>query len=363
MPLPLASSPVPLLAMTGMGYSQALFERLGKGRDHALHLYRQFWRLGGRNGLRPLFDHATSLHEQLCSETDFHLPELRAVKELGDARKLLIATEDGFEVESVLLPMQHGITLCISSQVGCSRACRFCETGRMGLLRQLRTDEMVAQLFLANQLLAREGEGELSASKVDNLVFMGMGEPMDNYDAVIGAVRIATDLHATAMSQRSITLSTSGVIEGIEKLSREKDVAVNLAVSLSAASDAKRNWLMPINRRYPLKELYKAIVNYTEKSGKGVMIAYVMIDSINDSLEEAEELAAYLRGLQVKVNLIPYNPQSRDPFAPSSAEQIDQFAAVLRDKGYKVLLRHTKGRAIQAGCGQLGNVALRRTKA
>jgi 23S rRNA (adenine2503-C2)-methyltransferase len=196
--------------------------------------------------------------------------------------------------------------------------------------------------------------------EIRNIVFMGMGEPFDNYDAVMRAVAVFTDTGGLGFGPSRISISTSGRVDGIEKMTREADPALNLAVSVNAPSDEVRNRIMPVNRKWTMAELKSAMLNYCAHPRREILIEYVLLKGINDSLDNADELAEYLRDLKVKVNLIPYNPQSRDRFAPPEEEQREAFLKRMRSHGYQTLLRGTKGQQIMAACGQLGNVEVRK---
>ncbi len=341
---------LPIFSLTHDAYAKAVRERLGRGHDHAILLYKELFQSGYLEGRSPAFANAGRLLEEMVAIT--HWPLLPITKECseGETKKFLIKTYDGLEVESVLVPMQAGGTLCISSQVGCRMGCTFCETGRMGLLRNLSVEEIVSQVFAARH---RQG------MRIRNLVFMGMGEPFDNYETVIEATRVLQDPMGCAFGKRQITISTSGSIPGIERLMEEKD-APNLAVSLNAPNNQIRNRLMPINRTHPMESLYETMRLYGEKTKREIFIAYVLIEEENDSLAHADELANYLEGLNVKINLIPYNAQSRDRFKKPADEAMSSFATRLRQHGYYTLFRQTKGPSIMAACGQLGNLQLRR---
>jgi 23S rRNA (adenine2503-C2)-methyltransferase len=270
----------------------------------------------------------------------------------GATGKILLRTPEAYEVETVLIPMQSGGTLCVSSQVGCRMGCAFCETGKMGLLRNLTTAEIVSQVFVAKHRMAFD---------MRNIVFMGMGEPFDNYDQVMGAVRVICDPKGLGFGPRHVTVSTSGCVSGIYKFIEEGDAAPNLAVSVNAPSDEERNRLMPVNKKHDMAELYRAMKDYCESTGRQILAAYVLLAGRNDSLDHADRLAEYLRGLDVKVNLIPYNPQRRDRFAAPDQEIVEAFLERMRQHGYRTLLRATKGQKIMAACGQLGNAAHRRS--
>lgn len=326
-------------------------DALGKGQVHAEILYRQWFREGRVSAEDPAFANAASLYQHILEITDFSFPPLEPRGVEGQTAKWVQRDSQGFEVESVLIPMQRGATLCISSQVGCRMGCSFCETGRMGLLRNLSVEEIVSQVFSVRFI---------HGQPFRNVVFMGMGEPLDNYDEVRRAVLVLTDPGGMGMAKGRVTISTSGSVPGIYRMIEEGEPFVNLAVSINAPDDDLRNRLMPINRRHPLGELKRAIHDYGVATGREVLAAYVLLQGINDSLEQADLLADYLEGLPVRVNLIPYNPQSRDRFAPPTETQFNAFFQRLRGRGLRTLRRQTKGREIMAACGQLGNTELRR---
>lgn len=344
----------PLLAYSHADYVEALAQAIGKGRQHAALFYECFVRTGAPPSPdHPAFQTAQGIYSKLLELTDLEMPTLLSEKSDGNTGKFLLRTADNLEIESVLIPMQSGGTLCISSQVGCQMGCTFCETGRMGLLRNLRTEEILAQVFAARHQLKFD---------FTNVVFMGMGEPFDNFDNVLRAAEILIDQKGFGCGKKNVTISTSGRADEIRRLAALPGDTPNLAVSINAPNDLLRNKLMPINRKYPLGVLYEAMRAYNEATGRQILAAYVLIKDFNDSLEHAAELAAYLRGLDVKINLIPYNPQSKDRYQPPEKETVDAFLAFLRQAGYQTLLRVTKGRNIMAGCGQLGNLELRRKK-
>lgn len=344
---------IPILAETCASYSKKILALLGRGEQHAVIVYEEFFRKGATPWLHPAFANAKVLLKDICEATDFSLPLLHRQLDDGKTGKFLLKTLDHLDTESVVIPMQAGNTLCVSSQVGCKLGCAFCETGRMGLIRHLTVQEITAQLYIASHILKQP---------IRNVVFMGMGEPFDNYDNVLQAARVMSDPMGFNLGARHITLSTSGLVEGIYRLAEEPHFTPNLAVSLTAPTDALRQRLMPINKKHPLDELYTAIRHYCDKTKRQVLVAYVLLEGVNDTLEHAQQLADYLRGLPVKVNLIPYNPQSKDRFSPPSMEVTDAFAQSLRSAGYQVLMRLTKGRDIMAACGQLGNLELRKMK-
>ena len=248
-------------------------------------------------------------------------------------------------METVLIPMANHMPVCVSSQVGCRMACRFCETGRMCLLRSLTADEIVAQVYMARVCLGMP---------VRNVVFMGMGEPLDNFDAVVHAIRILEDQRGLNIAKRRITLSTAGLVPGIERLAELKWPQLKLAVSLNATENSQRNDLMPVNRRYGLDQLKSALAHYPLARGNVLLIEYVLIKNRNDSEEDARRLARYVEGLPVRINLIPYNPGRSPPLEAPSEKEVLRFRQALIELGLFVRLRHSKGANICAACGQLG---------
>lgn len=341
-----------IFSHTQESFSNSAFSRFGKGKLHAKRLYSDWFRTGSIEvALQHVEPQALNLVQSMIDSTDFSLPEISALREEGETVKFLLKFSDGLESESVLIPMEAGTTICISSQVGCKMGCAFCQTGKMGLIRHLSAVEIVQQVFVARFVLKRP---------VRNIVFMGMGEPFDNYDAVMQAVAIFTDMGGLAFGPSRISISTSGNVDAILRMAKEADPALNLAVSVNAPSDEIRNRIMPVNKQWDMAELKAAMVKYCEHPRREILVEYVLLKGINDSLESADLLAEYLRGVKVKVNLIPYNPQCRDRFAPPEIEQREAFLKRMRERGYQTLLRGTKGQQIMAACGQLGNVEVRR---
>lgn len=336
-----------ILAHTAESYGQFIFERLGKGRLHAQLLYKEWLKRGTQEGRDPAFRNARALHASLCALTDFSLPEARCFASASGTKKYGLLTHDGHAIEMVLLPMQSGVTLCLSSQIGCQRACAFCETGRRGLIRSLTVEEITAQLFVARHLLK---------APVRNIVFMGMGEPLDNYEATLRAITIFSDMQGFGIGAGRITVSTSGLIPQLLRLAKEAPPSLKLALSLNGSSDAIRSRLMPINRRYNMGQLREAICALTTGGRRKILIEYILIRGMTDSLKDAEELAAYLSGLRITLNLIPYNPQSVTAFERSLPEEVDRFAHRLKELGVRSFIRGTKGDAIMAACGQLGSL-------
>jgi 23S rRNA (adenine2503-C2)-methyltransferase len=345
---------VSIFSTTSAHFGDYHLKQHGRGFFHALNLYKKFFKQGLWDAEDPMFKNAMQLFQEITNTTDRTSLRLVERHQNEEADKVLLSTTDGYAIEAVVLHMQHGKTLCVSSQVGCKMGCTFCETGRMGLLRSLRREEIVQQLYLAKFTLGYA---------VDNVVFMGMGEPFDNYDEVLGAVEIMTDQNGFALGMNAITVSTSGKIEGIARLAKEKSIRPNLAVSITAALDDLRSKLMPHNRRENLLQLHQAIKGYNMSTGKSVLLACAMMQGINDTQECAEALVQFSQGLDVKINLIPYNSQRQSRFVPSSDEQIQAFSAILQASGLQVLYRKTKGRSLMAACGQLGQKQIKKVSA
>lgn len=340
-----------IFSLTQNEFCSYVQEKLGKGAYHATLVYSEWFRTGRVEGANPAFNNAKELLLEIMQLVDFSIAPVSKINTYDTTQKFLLQTKEGLEFESVVIPMSFGNTLCISSQVGCKMGCVFCETGRMGLLKNLSVEEIVAQVFHARFTLQKE---------IRNIVFMGMGEPLDNLDAVIKAVKILTDPYGLSLAKSHITISTSGLVEGIYRLIEEVDPAVNLAVSVNAPNDMIRRKIMPVNIKHDMQELYKAMQDYLEHPRRQILVEYVLLKGVNDSLEHAEQLGSYLRGLRVKVNLIPYNAQSRSRYEPPTEEEVIAFAMHLKGMGYRTLWRQAKGRDIMAACGQLGNVELRK---
>jgi len=269
----------------------------------------------------------------------------RAQRASDGTRKFLFRLADGEEIESVLIPDGDRLTACISSQAGCPLACRFCLTGLMGMRRNLTAAEIVGQILLLQESL-EPGE------RLSNVVLMGMGEPLLNFPQVEKALRILSDERGAAISPRRITLSTAGHVPGIARLAAS-DLGVNLAVSLSATTDAVRDQIMPINRRWPLAELLAACRAYPLPNRRRLSFEYVMLQGVNDALEDARRLVRLLHGLRCKVNLIPFNTSPDLPDRPSPRPQVEAFQQILLDAGLTATIRESRGWDISAACGML----------
>jgi 23S rRNA (adenine2503-C2)-methyltransferase len=267
-------------------------------------------------------------------------------------RKLRLVTRDGYSIESVIIPDGEKTTQCISSQVGCAVDCQFCATAKLGLTRNLDPGEIVDQVYRAKQLLAEVEPGR----RITNLVYMGMGEPLHNYDNVMSSLRILTHDLGAGLSQRRITVSTAGMVPRIEKLGKE-DVRPNLAVSLNASSDEVRDRIMPINRKWDIGKLLGAIRAYPLEHRRRVTFEYVLLAGVNDSLADAARLAKLLRGIRCKVNIIPWNPHPESDFQRPAAVDIEAFQEECKRLGLPTYLRTPRGDDIDAACGQLANRA------
>lgn len=259
--------------------------------------------------------------------------------------KLLLGLADGRQIESVLIPDEDRLTACLSTQVGCALSCAFCLTGLMGLERNLRPWEIVAQILALQEELS-------SGERLSHIVLMGMGEPLANYEATVKALKILTDPEGLAFSPRRITLSTVGLPHQIRRLGAE-GLGVHLAISLHAPTDELRNWLVPINRRYPLKELLDACRDYPLSPRRRITFEYVLLEGINDRPEEAHAMAKLLKGIHCKINLIPLNEAPEIPFKRPSQDRLLAFQKILHDHGYTATIRETKGWDISAACGML----------
>jgi 23S rRNA (adenine2503-C2)-methyltransferase len=267
----------------------------------------------------------------------------------GTTRKWLFRAPDGAAIETVLMGYPKRVTVCVSSQAGCALACTFCATGQFGFERHLEPGEIVAQVTYAQAFLRQIGMPGVP-DHLTNIVFMGMGEPLANYDRVVEAIRRMIEV--MGLSARSITVSTVGMVPGIMRLA-EEPWPVYLAISLHAADDELRTSLVPINRRYPIADLEAAAWNYFEKKGRRLSIEWTMMDGVNDTLEQAEKLASIARRLRAHVNLIALNPTPLSKERASSTVHIHEFARALKARGVNVTVRDTRGRDIDAACGQL----------
>lgn len=334
------------------------FQGLGEKPFRAKQMMRWMHHFGVKE-FAEMTDIAKALREKLAQEAVIVPPSvnLEQISEDG-TRKWLIDVGAGNGVETVFIPEDERGTLCVSSQVGCALDCTFCSTGRQGFNRNLSVAEIIGQLWVANKALGRDPKGDRIIS---NVVMMGMGEPLANFDNVVAAMNIMLDDSAYGLSRRRVTLSTSGMVPAMDRLRDECPVA--LAVSLHAPNDELRDEIVPINRKYPIKELMAACQRYLEKAPRDfVTFEYVMLDGINDSLQHAKQLLEIVKDVPCKFNLIPFNPFPGSGYDTSKPDNIRRFRDVLMQAGYIVTTRKTRGEDIDAACGQLAGKVLDKTK-
>jgi 23S rRNA (adenine2503-C2)-methyltransferase len=355
-----------------LGLTAAQFAREYRHlKGEKVDLYRRIFRDGELN--QPGLNAAVAPIVREQREANAEGEVIKFVQALGGTALRAVSSETAdagsqsrpttrLETESVLIPMigrggQTNYTLCVSSQVGCAMGCGFCETAQMGLIRDLTPAEIVGQWFAATHLIG---------IRPRNMVFMGMGEPMDNLENVIQAIAVLIDDNGPAMAVSKITVSTVGRVDGIRRLAEQVRKPgwhrLGLAISINAPSDAVRSELMPVNRKYPMAELRSALEAWPKYGGGKFCIEYVLIPGVNDRDEHARELADYVRGLPACVNLIPYNPRRNSPWPAPTEESVTRFMSLLAAAGAYVKRRRTKGRDLMGACGQLGNPQIRRRR-
>lgn len=324
---------------------EAALEARGHARFRARQIFQWIYRRGVGD-FAAMTDLPQALRESLAADLAVGTLRLEARERSTDGtEKFLFALADGRRIESVFIPDTPAMTFCVSTQVGCAMACAFCLTGKMGLVRHLTAGEIVAQVRALADALGLRNE-------TFNIVLMGMGEPLHNYDNTMKALRILTDAHGFALPPRRITLSTVGLVPAIERLATEP-LMPNLAVSLHAATESLRAELVPTGRRYGVREIIEACRRLPLQKRRRITFEYVLLAGVNDSPEEAERLARLLGGLRAKVNLIPLNAAPGIPFERPSDEAIDRFARILAGRRITVSVRKSRGRDIRAACGQL----------
>lgn len=336
----------------------AWFAQQGEKPFRARQVLRWLHKAGEPN-FDAMSDLAASLRAKLKETACVVAPKVMR-EELSDdgTRKWLLDVGTGNAVETVFIPEADRGTLCVSTQAGCALDCSFCSTGKQGFNRNLSTAEIIGQLWWANREIGKDAEGNWPIS---NVVLMGMGEPLLNFDNTVSALRLMLDDNAYGLSRRRVTVSTSGIVPAMDRLRDECPVA--LAVSLHAPTDALRDVLVPINRKYPLRELMAACLRYLEKAPRDfVTFEYVMLEGVNDSLQHARELIALVCDVPCKFNLIPYNPIPQAPYRRSSAEAVRRFRDVLMEAGIVTTIRKTRGDDIAAACGQLAGQVQDKTK-
>lgn len=317
-----------------------------RGKYHAKLLFENIYKKGLLS--------AGKLDSQLKESYHVDLPPVSSIVEEEGTTKFLLKLDDGFESETIILPMGHYNTLCISSQIGCRWSCAFCETGKMGMKRNLTIGEIVAQLMTAQLVLKKE---------IRNIVFMGMGEPFDNFDNVIKAIDIISHHWAMNLNKKNICISTVGNVEGIKRFSqlgatkRNDYHKLHLAVSLNGSDDQVRSRLMPVNERWPMAEL-KTALKETAQYGKKYLLylEYVLIKDLTDGIENGRKLIEFVQDFpHITLNLIPYNPGSEGFFKKPDYAELDRFHRQLVNRGIRTFTRYSQGEQIMAACGQLGN--------
>jgi 23S rRNA (adenine2503-C2)-methyltransferase len=329
---------------------EAFFVELGEKPFRArqllqwIHQYR-------KSEFAEMTNLSKALREKLERVAEIRLPQVLHEHISRDGtRKWIIKLSCGNAIETVFIPEGGRGTLCVSSQVGCALTCTFCSTAQQGFNRNLGADEIVAQLWIANEALGKDPKGN---RVVTNVVMMGMGEPLANYNNVVTAMNLMRDDYGYGISWRRLTLSTSGIVPMIDKL--REDCHVSLAISLHAANDALRDKIVPINQKYPIAELLAACKRYVvgDQKRRHITVEYVMLNGINDSLDDARDLVRLLKDLPNKINLIPFNPFPGTDYTCSSRNQIERFKKYLMDQGLVATVRKTRGDDIVAACGQL----------
>jgi len=346
----MSEHPTPLIGLTLLELTKKLKE-LGFEPFRAKQIWHWLYAKGATD-----FAQMTTIAKKQQAELAEHFiinrPSIaKDLTSFDTTRKWLLAFADGNKVETVFIPEEDRGALCVSSQVGCTLSCTFCHTGTMKLVRNLSAGEIIGQV-----MVARDGLGEWGKRREDclftNIVMMGMGEPLFNYDAVAKALNIIMDQEGIAISKRKITLSTSGVVPVIKQVGDE--LGVNLAISLHAVRDDLRDKLVPLNKKYPIAELLEACRTYpAANNARRITFEYVMLKGVNDSDADAHELVRLLSDIHAKVNLIPFNPWPGAPYECSSNNRINAFAQILNDAGYSSPVRTPRGRDIFAACGQL----------
>jgi len=306
----------------------------------------------GASDISKMTDLSKELRENLSKKCEIRAPKVIYERDSKDGtRKWVVSVGEGDLIEMVLIPEGKRATLCVSSQVGCAIDCSFCATGKQGFSRNLTLAEIIGQLWIAENSFGNSREkGERN---ITNVVMMGMGEPLHNFDPVVKAMELMLDDKAYGLSKRRVTLSTSGLVPQIDKLSKLSDVS--LTISLHAPNDKLRNELVPVNKKYPIKDLLKSVKNYVDQcsDSRVTTFEYILIDRVNDSLELAGELADLLQDFPCKINLIPFNSFSESTYKRPSGNRVKRFQEFLKSKGYVVTIRSTRGDDIMAACGQL----------
>lgn len=330
---------------------EEFFADLGEKKFRAQQMLKWIHQFG-QSDFEAMTNMSKPLRERLAEVAEIHLPEVVYEDTSTDGtRKWVMRVDGGSSIETVYIPEKDRGTLCVSSQIGCALDCSFCSTGKQGFNRDLTAAEIIGQVYVA--AMSFHEPGERRERKITNVVMMGMGEPLMNFDNVVDAMHLMMDDNAYGLSKRRVTLSTSGVVPMLDKLGDVIDVS--LAVSLHAPTDELRNVLVPINKKYPIKMLLESVNGYLNKlpDKRKATIEYTMMNEVNDEPEQAQLLAEILRDTPCKINLIPFNPFPHSGYERPSNNRIHRFRDILVNAGYVVTIRSTRGDDIDAACGQL----------
>lgn len=340
-----------IFELTHSDLTKKLKQKYDKGKYHSTALYREIIQKGNLEYKdAEEFKKSGKLAAKIKSDIIIPVPKVINSISKDNTLKFLCHYSDNLKSESVIIPMKNHNTLCISSQIGCKMGCAFCETGKMGFTRNLTVSEIVSQVYCARFILKQ---------KIKNIVFMGMGEPFDNFNNVIKSIKVLNDQRGFDFAHRHITISTVGLIDGIKKLESLQWDKINLAISLNAPNNTIRSSLMPINKKYSMTDLKKVLSEYRLRKKGLFFIEYVLIRGINNSKKNAYEIAEYLKGIKVRINLIPLNETSSFPVKGTTDNEINSFADHLEKKGIPVVKRWSRGNSLFAACGQLGNNSIR----
>lgn len=327
---------------------EAFFIKAGSQKYRA----KQIWLYVYKQGISDfnLMTNLPLMLRKLLSETfilsRFEVEKIHTSED--KTKKILVRCLDGNTFEAVIIPEKDYFTICVSSQIGCNMGCKFCCTGSQNMIRNISAGEIVMQILLAKDLIQ---DWKKDIKKLKNIVFMGMGEPLLNFDNVAKAIKILTSPDGLGFSYHHITVSTCGIIPNIKRCAKE--LKVNLALSLHAVDDDARSDLMPINKKFPIKEVLKACREYSILTKTKITFEYILIDGVNDAEQDAKKLVSLISSINAKINLIPFNSWEGCNFSQSKENQILKFSNVLRQKGYEILIRRSKGGDIGAACGQL----------
>jgi 23S rRNA (adenine2503-C2)-methyltransferase len=361
--LPFQDADTGKVNLLGLSYQQMedFFALLGEKRFRAQQVLKWIHHLGAES-IDDMSNVSKKLRAVLSQLCEIRAPEIVWQKDSHDGtRKWALKVTGGSLVEAVFIPDGDRGTLCVSSQVGCSLDCSFCATGKQGFQRDLKMSEIIGQVWLAAKSF--DSLQPLAKRRVTNVVMMGMGEPLLNFDNVVNAMNIMMHDFGYGISKRRVTLSTSGVVPALRKLSAVTDVS--LAISLHAPNDELRNELVPINRRYPIAELLSACIDYMNDmpdTHRVTTVEYTLINGVNDSDDQANALAVLLKDFPCKVNLIPFNPFSLSDYERPSRNRVSRFQSIMIDKGFVTMVRTTRGDDIDAACGQLAGQVADKTK-